>query len=303
VRQRWHGRAQRGADLWGLVARAARARTLNDRPDTPADRILARRGALCGRHVPPLEIARLVALNTGLQGGYGTGDTIEITMRTRTDRAGFAIGQVLERSTVDELLVFPHSLGNDGRAYAGVWRDNCTLMIVAGNTNGAHEPAINAFSVYFRDDIHELKDPGQMLAYGSVASSPPLEGTFGAAPGLAGRLDPLRASLASLGARRHVPSPSIQLPHQRVGPLPWHETRVYDASRDRSSACDAEYSGSDGWPPNERPKAAATARSRPYALDKSSRGMLTAVINALGAPPPSPPLADPPDGLPESAVT
>ena len=96
---------------------------------------------LASVHAPPLEVARLVAYNTGGQGGYGQGDSIELTLRQPTDRAGFALGEVLERSTLDRLLVFSHSLGDDDRAYAAVWVTNCTLLLVAvPGMDRTHQP-------------------------------------------------------------------------------------------------------------------------------------------------------------------
>jgi hypothetical protein len=49
---------------------------------------------------PPISIVRLVARNTGHQGGWGAGDTIEITTNIRTDRAGFEQGQIISREEV-----------------------------------------------------------------------------------------------------------------------------------------------------------------------------------------------------------
>ena len=122
-------------------------------------------------NVPPVEVSRLVARNTGHAGGYGRGDSIELTLRTRTDRAGFGVGEMLDREAVDALLSFSHDLGPSERAYAGVWRDACTLLIVVGNATGLPlVPPTAEFSARWRDDIYELKDARRHLQVGSAAS-------------------------------------------------------------------------------------------------------------------------------------
>jgi len=73
---------------------------------------------------------------------------------------------------------------------------------------------------------------------GSVASSPPLEGTFGAAEGMVGRLDPLRQMMHENAVRRSMPQPTVA---GRVGPMQWHTPLPYDPDRDRTSECDADY--------------------------------------------------------------
>jgi hypothetical protein len=67
------------------------------------------------------------------------------------------VGAFLDRELVDELLSFDASLGIDSHAYAGVWRDDCTLMLVAGNTSAALPPVTGVWALRVRDDIHEVR--------------------------------------------------------------------------------------------------------------------------------------------------
>ena len=222
-------------------------------------------------YVPELRIARLVAVNSGVQGGYGRGDVLAIIFATRTDRAGFGVGRVLLRSTVDELLFFSAPLGVDARAYAAAWADDCTLLLVAGNTSGAPTPRTGVFTVRLRDDFHEVRDAKRHLQLGSTAHSPPLEGTFGAASGLAGRIDPLRAAMPDLAARRHLPPAWQTIEELRIGPQPWHDVRRYDHQRERQSECDGAVGG--GLP-----------RS---GLDAPTRALVADVVAALARQIPS----------------
>ena len=135
-------------------------------PNSTMDASLAR------LYVPPLEIVRLVARNTGVQGGYGLGDSIEVTFRTRTDRAGLAVGTPLDRSTVDSLLYLSHDLGPDERAYFGVWRDDCTLLLVVGNATGATPPPINRFTVRIRRRLRKLQQENEAEASSDDPAAP-----------------------------------------------------------------------------------------------------------------------------------
>lgn len=228
------------------------------------------------------------------QGGYGTGDSIEVTFSQRTDRAGFVIGEILSRKTIDELLILDADLGPDPRAYTGVWRDDCTLMLVAGNTTGAVMPATGVFTLRVRDDIHELRDVRKFLHVASVASSPTLEGTFGAQTGLAGRLDPQRAVLPDLAARRYIPSPELTLETLRVGPLAWHRPIKYDRERDRTSECDPAYAQPDGLVGPRRPGAIPS-----YQLDEATTDLIRIAVETMAREPPSGlPYTLPPHGLP-----
>ena len=95
--------------------------------------------------------------------------------------------------------------------------------------------------VRIRDDIHEIRDASLLLRVGSTSHSPVLEGTFGAAQGLAGRSDPLRATIPELALRRFAPHPSVTGNQLRIGPLGWHPISPFDAEwaeSDRSSECD-----------------------------------------------------------------
>jgi hypothetical protein len=245
--------------------------------------------------MPPLRIARLFARNTGEQGGYGTGDSIEVTFARRTDRAGFTIGEILHRYELDQLLIFERELGPDVRAYAGVWRDDCSLLIVAGNSTGSPTPTTGIFTVRVRDDVFELRDAERLLHLASTAESPAMEGTFGAASGYAGRVDPLRATLPELAARRHIPHSWLTLEHLRTGPLPWHPVHKYDLSGDRRSECDTAYMEPDGR--NTPPAADALP---PYRTDDAHlRTIVLSAVQAMAAPVPSGlPFTLPPDGLP-----
>lgn len=89
--------------------------------------------------------------------------------------------------------------------------------------------------------MHELKDALRHLQTGSMAVSPPLEGTFGAAEGDAGRSDPLRAMLHENAVRRFEQPPAPYDPPYGLGPLPWHTPIQYDPTRNRTSECDADY--------------------------------------------------------------
>ena len=110
--------------------------------------------------------------------------------------------------------------------------------------------------------MYELRDVRRFLQVGSVATSPLLEGTFGAADGREGRADPLRATLPELAARRHVPHRSLSIEYMRVGPMLWHTTVPYDPHHsDRASECDA-----DGRPDGREARAFIAA-----ALDRLRR--------------------------------
>ena len=85
-------------------------------------------------------MSRLTALNTGLQGGFGRGDSIEVVFNIRTDRAGWELGRVLSRRELDRFLGFSRGLGDAADAYSGVWRDDCTLTLIMGNVSGAPTP-------------------------------------------------------------------------------------------------------------------------------------------------------------------
>ncbi len=190
---------------------------------------------------PPISIARLIARNTGRQGGFGVGDTIELTTNIRTDRAGFGVGELLDRRAVDALLIFSHELGSSEKAYAGAWRDDCTFLLVAGNVTDAPAPETGVFSVRLRDDVHELRDAAHQLKVGSVAASPKLEGHFGAQGGEEGRTDPLRMAFAELAIKRYNPNDEAHyFAHHRTGPMPWHPPVKWDPDRDRSSECDVD---------------------------------------------------------------
>ena len=250
--------------------------------------------SLLALFMPALSIVRLTARNSGSQGGYGLGDSIEVTFNRRTDRAGFDVGQPLTKMVLEELLVVEGSLGDDPQAYSGVWRDDCTLMLIAGNTTGATTPPIGVFNLRVRDDVHELRDRQRFLRVGSVAQSPTLWGTFGAATGLAGRTDPQRAMLPDLAARRYIPPAAATVTQLRRGPMSWHPTDQYDPDRDRTSECDVNYTQPDGLrgtpPPNSLP---------PYALDEATRALIRAAIARMANELPSGlPHTRPPRGLP-----
>ena len=188
-------------------------------------------------YVPALRIVRLRAHNTGHQGGYGRGDTIEIRFNLRTNLADFSLGQALDRLAVGQLFLFSHSMGDAQDAFSGQWRDGCTFIVRAGNTTGAVLPT-GVFSVRVRDDIHDLLDEARRLRVGSTASSPALEGTFGALQGQEGRLDPLRAAMPQLALRRYTPNSSLPA-GLRVGPMMWHSISPFGAALpDRTSECD-----------------------------------------------------------------
>jgi hypothetical protein len=334
---------------------------------------------LSSLHVPPLQIARLLARNTGVNGGYARGDSIEhngcmpvlttapspphryargdsieLTLRTRTDRAGFAVGEMISRDELDELLVFSPAtaLGPDERAVAGVWRDACTLLLVAGNgrarapclackcstrrplfrtgntTGLEHAPRTAEFTVRLRDDVHELKDARRRLQTGSVAVSPPLEGTFGAAEGYAGRSDPLRAVLHENAVRRFEPPPAhasahhgaLSSPQVRrfeqppapydppygLGPLPWHTPIRYDPTRNRSSECDADYIHSpDALMKHAEYEGGEYVRERTlptWSLDEASRELIRQALVFLARRPERlTPYRAPLDDLPDTA--
>ena len=244
-------------------------------------------------YVPPLRIVRLVARNTGEQGGYGTGDTIELTFSRRTDRAGFGVGELIGRSTLDRFLTFNAELGADPKAYAAIWRDACTLLLLAGNVTGAPAPRVGRFALRLRDDVHELRDEARQLLLASVASSPVLDGTFGAQQGGAGRMDPLRASLPDLAARRYIPPVTKTIDDLRVGPMPWHPVTQHVADRDRSSECDAAYGNPDGLPGPRKPNALP-----PYPLDEPTRTLIRSALVKMMKRVPGLPQESPPHGLP-----
>ena len=252
-------------------------------------------------YMPPLRVSRLFARNTGQQGGYDTGDSMEITFARRTDRAGFAVGEILRRKTIDELLIFDHQLGTHPDAYAGVWRDDCTLMLVVGNTtevpttHGTFGPTTGVFRLRMRDDIHELRDYNRHLHMASVAESPVLEGTFGAATGHQGRTDALRQALPDLAVRRALPSTFITMDDYRIGPMSWHPTVTYDVTRDRTSECDVNYAQPDGHTgpalPNSQP---------PYALDEPTLLLIREAVTAMARMAPSLlPFTHEPHGMPK----
>lgn len=246
-----------------------------------------------GLYVPPLAIVRLVARNTGHQGGYGTGDTIEVTFSRKTDRAGFGVGEVLSRSTLDQFLILSEDFGEEPKAYAGVWRDACTLLVIAGNVTGSPTPEIARFAVRLRDDVYELRDEAQRLSLASVASSPTLEGTFGAQQGGHGRSDPLRRYYHELAARRYVPPTSMNLKDYRIGSMPTHRVSPYQADRDRRSECDAEHGDPDGLPGSRPPDALP-----PYAFDEATNRLIRESVVKLMERAPGLPHTMPPNGLP-----
>ena len=110
------------------------------------------------------------------------------------------------------------SFGHSPAAVSGVWTDNCTLLVVAGrDTSGAFsETGVTTARV--RDDVLELYDMRRKLRQPSAAQSVLLSGSFGATPGLDGRLHPLRQALGDQSMRAFVPRPPSQ-----HGPLVWHE--------------------------------------------------------------------------------
>jgi len=170
---------------------------------------------------------RVHAYNAGNQGGYGIGDRIEITFNIRTDRAGFQIQQLIMRPDLDRLLVFSPLFAEGHDAYFGVWLSDCTLVVRCGRS-GDVAPEIGLFTVRVRDDFYELRDHKQRLRSGSTSVSRPLSGTFGAAQGTAGRVDPLRETLPDLGMRRYIPPLSIDDDRLRVGPLAWHHVVAFN---------------------------------------------------------------------------
>ena len=186
-------------------------------------------------YVPQIRIVRLRALNTGLQGGYGRGDSIEVAFNIKTDRAGLPLREVFDRTILERLVLLGDdenvlrnldarrrrvrsSLGDSPASVSGVWADNCTLLIVAGrNVSGAFsETGVTTARV--RDDILELYDMRRRLRRPSTARSVLLSGSFGATPGLDGRGHPLRQVLDTDAMRRREP----EFPSQH-GPFDWHE--------------------------------------------------------------------------------
>ena len=266
-------------------------------PDTAPDTIAS-------LYVPPLAVARLWARNTGRQGGYGTGDSLELTFARRTDRAGFAIGEFIDRQTLDEFLVFNDlgeaGLGIDAGAYAGVWRDDCTLLVVAGNTSRANTPVTGVFTLSVQDYLHELRDHRGYLQRACVVRSPRLEGTFGAADGLAGRLDPLRATLPEESIRRFIPPADQRHAPLRTGPLAWHPTLAYDVTRERASECDVNYAEPNGLP-DDQPTSGQQAESLPpLSFDEATRALILRVVEQMKveAPKVRLPFTQPPHGMP-----
>ena len=197
-------------------------------------------GALAPLYVPELKVSRLTALNTGLQGGFGRGDSIEVVFNIRTDRAGWELGRVLSRRELDRFLGFSRGLGDAADAYSGVWRDDCTLTLIMGNVSGAPTPTTGLWHLWLRDDTFELFDARKLLRSGSTTMSRPLEGFFGAAEGGAGRLDPMRMAEDATAVRRWLPplnrDPTVPI----AGPMAWHPMPVvpYDPSWPRVSECD-----------------------------------------------------------------
>lgn len=224
-------------------------------------------------YAPQLRIARLFARNTGLQGGYGAGDTIEVTFATRTDRAGFGIGERLSRKVLDELLEVTSdaqwgSLGaaSDEFAYGGFWRDDCSLMIVVGNASAPTTPVTNRFAMRVQWGTYMLRDERRYLRSGSVARSPPMQGHFGARTGMMGRTDPLRNMMNFVAATRHQFATYVD--NNAIGPMAWHpisEDIEEDANRDRSSECDSMYTYLRPTRPED------TAAYLTYAVDERTR--------------------------------
>jgi hypothetical protein len=142
----------------------------------------------------------------------------------------------------------------------------------------------------------QLRDAARALQSASVAVSPALEGTFGAATGLAGRLDPLRQTLPDLAVRRYTPHTYVTVDHLRTGPLSWHPTLAYDVTRDRTSECDVMYAQPDGLPPNAR----RADSLPPHALDERTLSLIRSAVDRMISGPRGPPLpfTQPPQGLP-----
>ena len=70
-------------------------------------------------YVPELKVSRLTALNTGLQGGFGRGDSIEVVFNIRTDRAGSGAGRDAHAAFgLDRFLGFSRGLGDAADAYS-----------------------------------------------------------------------------------------------------------------------------------------------------------------------------------------
>lgn len=186
-------------------------------------------------YVPQIRIVRLRALNTGLQGGYGRGDSIEVAFNIRTDRAGLPLRKVFDRTILERLVLLGDdenvlrnldarrrrirsSLGDSPASVSGVWVDNCTLLIVAGrNVSGAFSET-GVTNARVRDDILELYDMRRRLRQPSTATSVLLSGSFGATAGLDGRGHPLRQVLDTDAMRQWEP----EFPSQD-GPFDWHE--------------------------------------------------------------------------------
>ena len=49
------------------------------------------KGVIASLYVPKIRIVRVRALNTGQQGGYGRGDSVEVSFNIKTDRAGLPL--------------------------------------------------------------------------------------------------------------------------------------------------------------------------------------------------------------------
>jgi len=179
--------------------------------------------------VASLRVVRHLAHNTGRQPAYGVGDTIEITFNVRTNRAGFAVGKVLQQHEIDRLIIFEPPIGDRTDGYSARWVTDCTLLIRCDLATG-EAPQVGISTIRFRDDHYELRDKDRQLRSGSTALSPPLSGTFGAAAGGSGRLDPLRASMADGSLARYVPSELVSSTSLRVGPLAWHPIVPYYAT-------------------------------------------------------------------------
>ena len=68
------------------------------------------KGVIASLYVPKIRIVRVRALNTGQQGGYGRGDSVEVSFNIKTDRAGLPLSWLTVHSALLELSAPPASL-------------------------------------------------------------------------------------------------------------------------------------------------------------------------------------------------
>ena len=107
---------------------------------------------------------------------YSFLDTITLVFSIPTNQAGFAIGDIISRTTLLQMFAFSQQLGS---AFTGEWVSSDTLVITIGGTSGASPPTIGGLFVTCKTNTVFLIVNELSTSRPCSSTSPALSGDFG----------------------------------------------------------------------------------------------------------------------------